>query len=526
MEKNHHFVLLLLFLFQVVLSQDAWSRTDTIATDTRFINHLVTAIDNIDRIYLMWSSLDYQMNNYSHYYSRLSNYWDWTESVLLRQDSVRPGASNPGMTIFSPDTLYTLRGVHGEDNTPIIQYILLTKRLGEDGTNINQTIVFQTFHEQEQFAVYNFAKNNLEDVFFITDIKNYTADEYYILFKSIINETWSDSKQITNWNKKGIENEPSIFVNQNTDIHVVFVGQSPEIVDKNNPFNNWRVYYINSNDKGKNWSEAINININLGWHAREPQILVDNMNVRHVIWTEDKNGDLLPDAIYYSYSSNGTYWSDPVQLSPNNGQNRFVRPVKMVFDINETIHIANVDVNLVDPYAERYNYYFYGRMDEWSALENIIPPSEYPLITNSVAAILFDSENRLHVLWIHDKKDKNLIHKQSLILYKWKGVDKPPQPQIPTVVSINVYPNPFNNNITIEIQSPEIIHGDLSIYNIKGQLVRNITKNAQIKTQNTFEWNGQNNYGKNVASGIFIVFFNGNNNGKLINISRKIIYVR
>ena len=131
MEKNHHFIFLIFFLFRITLSQDTWSRTDTIATDTRFINHLVTAIDNIDRIYLMWSSLDYQMNNYSHYYSRLSNYWDWTESVLLRQDSVRPGASNPGMTIFSPDTLFTLRVVPGEDNTPFIHYILLTIRLGE-----------------------------------------------------------------------------------------------------------------------------------------------------------------------------------------------------------------------------------------------------------------------------------------------------------------------------------------------------------------------------------------------------------
>jgi len=66
------------------------------------------------------------------------------------------------------------------------------------------------------------------------------------------------------------------------------------------------------------------------------------------------------------------------------------------------------------------------------------------------------------------------------------------------------YPNPFNPRTTIKYSMPTAGHLKLSIYNVRGQLVRTmIDGNRPAGADQTIVWDGTNNQGGGVSSGIY-----------------------
>lgn len=66
------------------------------------------------------------------------------------------------------------------------------------------------------------------------------------------------------------------------------------------------------------------------------------------------------------------------------------------------------------------------------------------------------------------------------------------------------YPNPFNPSTTIEYQIPSAGNVEVNIYNIAGQLVKNISNGFQNGGSYKVNWNSKNNFGQNVSSGIYL----------------------
>lgn len=78
-------------------------------------------------------------------------------------------------------------------------------------------------------------------------------------------------------------------------------------------------------------------------------------------------------------------------------------------------------------------------------------------------------------------------------------------PALPSATELlTIYPNPFSGNIStnIAVRVKENETSDLSIYNIKGQLVR--TEKVAAGEHNIV-WNGLDNSGKRCSSGIYFV---------------------
>lgn len=67
------------------------------------------------------------------------------------------------------------------------------------------------------------------------------------------------------------------------------------------------------------------------------------------------------------------------------------------------------------------------------------------------------------------------------------------------------YPNPFNPSTTIKIRVNSNIQGDyeIRIYNIAGQIVRRLTLKIRGKGQYEIIWNGQDDKGNSLSSGIY-----------------------
>lgn len=77
---------------------------------------------------------------------------------------------------------------------------------------------------------------------------------------------------------------------------------------------------------------------------------------------------------------------------------------------------------------------------------------------------------------------------------------------------ISNFPNPFNPSTTIEFSIKNNSNIELSIYNMKGQIIKNLTNKEFTKGSHSIYWNGNDGSEKPVSSGIY--YYKLNVNGK------------
>lgn len=69
--------------------------------------------------------------------------------------------------------------------------------------------------------------------------------------------------------------------------------------------------------------------------------------------------------------------------------------------------------------------------------------------------------------------------------------------------SVSVYPNPFGNTANFEVQAKAATPVKLSIYNLKGQLVKSWNAHSDAQGISNIQWNGTDNANNPVHSGIY-----------------------
>ncbi|MDH3651682.1 MAG: T9SS type A sorting domain-containing protein [Saprospiraceae bacterium] len=72
-------------------------------------------------------------------------------------------------------------------------------------------------------------------------------------------------------------------------------------------------------------------------------------------------------------------------------------------------------------------------------------------------------------------------------------------------INLNVYPNPAVDRVTISFTLPQAQKIDVEIINANGQLMYAETAGSRPAGQYTLEWNGRNNTGVQVPSGIYFI---------------------
>jgi hypothetical protein len=95
---------------------------------------------------------------------------------------------------------------------------------------------------------------------------------------------------------------------------------------------------------------------------------------------------------------------------------------------------------------------------------------------------------------------------------------------IPSAIKLTLsnYPNPFNPDTTIFYNIPQDGKVSLEIYNIKGQLVKHIVSGFQPEGNYEVVWNGKDDAGKQVSSGIY--YYRITAFGKILN--RKMLLLK
>jgi hypothetical protein len=82
------------------------------------------------------------------------------------------------------------------------------------------------------------------------------------------------------------------------------------------------------------------------------------------------------------------------------------------------------------------------------------------------------------------------------------------QQALPTTFDVaQNYPNPFNPTTTISYQVPQVSDVKLVIYNVLGQKVRTLVNSQMEPGYHSVVWDGRNELGQAVASGVYIYRF-------------------
>ena len=84
-----------------------------------------------------------------------------------------------------------------------------------------------------------------------------------------------------------------------------------------------------------------------------------------------------------------------------------------------------------------------------------------------------------------------------------------------TNYEISCYPNPFNPSTTISYNLTESCNLNISIYNIKGQIVNTLFSDYQDKGNHLINWNGTDNLNSKVSSGVYFIQMNVKNQQKI-----------
>ncbi len=66
------------------------------------------------------------------------------------------------------------------------------------------------------------------------------------------------------------------------------------------------------------------------------------------------------------------------------------------------------------------------------------------------------------------------------------------------------YPNPFNPVTTIEYKLPRSGRVEIRIFNVTGQLIKSMDFKSQEPGAHKIEWNGKDNRGRVVSSGLYL----------------------
>jgi len=87
-------------------------------------------------------------------------------------------------------------------------------------------------------------------------------------------------------------------------------------------------------------------------------------------------------------------------------------------------------------------------------------------------------------------------------MFPYEDINEPPIPGLITKLKSN-YPNPFNPTTTISFDLAEPGKAKLSIYNIKGQLVKVLLEDNFAPGNYNVVWNGLDRNNQYVSSGVY-----------------------
>jgi hypothetical protein len=82
-----------------------------------------------------------------------------------------------------------------------------------------------------------------------------------------------------------------------------------------------------------------------------------------------------------------------------------------------------------------------------------------------------------------------------------------PPPLVLTTAIGAAYPNPFNPQIVLEYSMKDADHVDISVYNVRGHLIKTLVSGTKVQGEHSVVWDGRDKNGAQMASGVYFARF-------------------
>lgn len=208
---------------------------------------------------------------------------------------------------------------------------------------------------------------------------------------------------------------------------------------------------------------------------------------------DDVNGDGYSDLLVAHSKYNG------IVLNGYDGSNIWLHPLyDKSWNVAVIDDITGDDINDVligTLFTDNYCYYLNGVDGEEISSINYNTPID---AINSIPDIVGDGTMEMVVGGRNGK-----VYCYSGGTKIWVQVDEQAELENGT---IRTYPNPFHNELSIEIYSPNNEVLDCWIVDLSGKKIRTIASNSNISGWKTFTWNGKDEINNELPSGFYVLY--------------------
>ena len=93
-------------------------------------------------------------------------------------------------------------------------------------------------------------------------------------------------------------------------------------------------------------------------------------------------------------------------------------------------------------------------------------------------------------------------------------------------VSLNVFPNPFNEQTSLEINLIAVSEVDIAVYNVRGQTVRHLLHSTPLQGKRRFVWDGCDDLGRQAGTGLYFIRMTLNHKAATRQFVKRVMMVR
>lgn len=346
-----------------------------------------------------------------------------------------------------------------------------------------------------------------KEFYFSTTTNNW--DGFRIYFTKQVNGEWSESKETT-----------SILGNyDNTEPFISYDGQNLFFVSPRPSAPPWNtdIWICERNDttwtSPKKVLEPVSTN-NREWH---PSV---SLNGTLYFQSLNRSGGLGAADIYRAELNNGQYitaenLSDVINSSYGDGEATIAPDESYLIFTSYRPGYGQSDI-----------YISFNQNNSWTEPINLGPKintdqAEYATALSPDGKYLFFTRRKA----LQTSEDSDIYWVSTSFIDSLENITSVEKRNYNQPQKYNLYqnyPNPFNPNTTINYTLMEPGEVKIIIYNSLGQKIKTLIDNHQTSGRHSIAWNGQDEYGNNVSSGIYFYQLEVNNN----TISKRMILMK
>lgn len=284
---------------------------------------------------------------------------------------------------------------------------------------------------------------------------------------------------------------PRIAVDSNDNLHLSCISLAD-------------IFYFKYN--GLYWNPRENISNIDSLSSSNHCIAVDTYNNPHIVWRQELSNQMGEDIFYSHYTD--IDWTIPENIT--NINSICYNPVLAINDQNVKSILFTVDEEEGDPYV----YYIFCSENIWTTPDTTIShPSTYSTIALEDNDIIHACMPIGFIYYADIGYTNYQINTEVQLQVKFSN---------PEILSIQVYPNPFNQYAVFKYKLHRKSYVEIEIYNTIGEIVKQFNRGYQEEGQHSEFWSGTDNSGVEVISGIYFLRLIANDNS----ITKKIVIIR